>query len=150
MTEKYHFLKGRRKNYLIDPQFQNKIILLFFILSFSILSIIYLFDSYYFEYFIQKGKDLNLEQGHVYYRLLEEQKDKMDRVFIITSLTVTVLVLIFGLILSHKIAGPLYRLRQFFLNKEYENGTELNFRKGDFFTDIPQVINESLKKVSEK
>ncbi len=150
MTKKYSFLKGRRKNYLIDPQFQNKIILLFFILSISVLSIIYLFDSYYFEYFIQKGKDLNLEQGHVYYRLLEEQKDKMDRVFIITSITVTILVVIFGLILSHKIAGPLYRLRQYFMNNEYENGTDLRFRKGDFFTDIPQVINKSLKEKSRK
>jgi len=146
MSQKFSFLKTRRKSYLIDPSFQYKIIVLFFLLSFSILAIIYLFDSYYFEHFIQKGKELQLEQGHVYYRLLQEQKQKMDYVFLYLSITLTLFVLVFGIVLSHRIAGPLYRLRHYLEEKEYEKGINLSFRKGDFFQDIPEVINRSIKK----
>lgn len=146
MSKAYSFFQTRRKRYLIDPNFQIKIIILFLFLSFSILTIIYLFDTYYFEYFIQKGKDIDLEKGHVYYRLLQEQKKKMDTVFLYLSITLTIFVLIFGVFLSHKIAGPLYRLRIFFKEKEYEDGIPLVFRKGDFFQDIPKIVNQSLRK----
>ena len=137
---------GRRKKYFIAPDFQYKVIGLSFIASLTLLAIIYFFNSYYFDYFIQRGQELNLKQGHAYYRLLGEQKDKMDKVFMILGVCITLFVCIFGLFLSHRIAGPLYRLRMYFANEEYAQGKKLSFRKGDFFQDIPKAINEALNK----
>lgn len=139
-------IMNRRKKYFIAPEFQYKIIALFIMASLTILLIIYIFNSYYFEYFILRGQELHLKKGHVYYRLLSEQKDKMDNIFFILGTCIVLFNSIIGILLSHRIAGPLYRLRMYFTKKEFTQGKELSFRKGDFFQDIPKAVNDAFKK----
>lgn len=58
---------------------------------------------------------------------------------------------IFILIISHKLAGPLVRLRNHFeeIGKTGEP-KPLSFREGDFFSDLPPVINNALKEIDKK
>lgn len=52
------------------------------------------------------------------------------------------------LIVSYRFAGPLLRLKGYF--NAISNGKppgELSFRSGDFFSDIPPVVNAAVKKL---
>ncbi len=56
-----------------------------------------------------------------------------------------------NLFISHRLAGPIVRLRKLFyrIAKTSDFPEMLSFRKGDFFTDLPPLVNQafiSLKK----
>lgn len=62
--------------------------------------------------------------------------------FQIVFLVITFMISIF---VSHRIAGPLYKLKNFFRqNTDGKLSPELRFRKGDHFTDIAEEYNEML------
>ena len=63
-------------------------------------------------------------------------------------LSITFLISIFT---SHRIAGPLYKLRQFF-KKSTDSGQfeELRFRKGDHFQELAQDYNEMMAAVRKR
>jgi hypothetical protein len=77
----------------------------------------------------------------------------MDAVFISTALIVFSLLVIGGIFLSHRVAGPLYRL-QIFLHQMAESKNqhlkELHFRKSDFFPELADAYNLVVKKEKEK
>jgi hypothetical protein len=52
------------------------------------------------------------------------------------------------LIISYRFAGPLIRLRAYFEQLGTEKGSfrELSFRTGDYFSDLPPIINDGLKR----
>jgi hypothetical protein len=58
------------------------------------------------------------------------------------------------LVLSNEIAGPITRLREYFTDlknlKDEESVPELRFRKGDFFQDLPAIIEKSLNELRRK
>lgn len=130
-----------RKNYLISPAFQFQFIAMSLLLTFSIIATIYISNSYFFETFIEKGRAINLPDDHFYFQLIHEQKVTMNSFFILLSLMISIAVCAFGIFISHRIAGPLHRLKVYFDKKEMEQERKLNFRKGDYFQDIPIVIN---------
>lgn len=54
------------------------------------------------------------------------------------------MVFIVSIFFSHKIAGPLYRLRDFFILIQKGQGREvLKFRKGDYFPEIAKEVNKT-------
>jgi hypothetical protein len=56
------------------------------------------------------------------------------------------------LILSHRLAGPIVRLKKFFeaLGQKGDSPSTLQFRKMDFFSDLPPVINHSLEELQKR
>ena len=54
------------------------------------------------------------------------------------------------LYVSHKVAGPLYRMKSYF--EKISGGDEvkdISFRKGDYLTEFAGVINGALKKITK-
>lgn len=53
------------------------------------------------------------------------------------------------LIVSYRFAGPLVRLKGYFqgLGVTQEPIRELNFRTGDFFSDLPPIVNSAIKRL---
>lgn len=95
------------------------------------------------------GKNVGLPENHAYFKFLGFQAENL---YSYLGLAVAVsFVLSFGvtLFLSHKLAGPLVRMKNHFRDMA-ESGTyrALSFRKGDFFVDLPPVINDAIDKVS--
>ena len=70
----------------------------------------------------------------------------MDNVFINTSIFALFLILIGGLMISHKVAGPLYRLTQHLNNHDRSNIVPVKFRTGDYFPEIEKAFNDFLEK----
>ncbi len=59
---------------------------------------------------------------------------------------------IFTLMISHKMAGPVIRLRNFFnqISKTGEFPDPVKFRDGDYFQDLPPTINAAFSALKKK
>ncbi len=72
-------------------------------------------------------------------------------IFLVCSVLTILLVLIIGLILSHKIAGPIHNMKIFFQDKiELRARGKLAFRKGDFFLELPPIVNKFFEQQDQK
>jgi hypothetical protein len=77
---------------------------------------------------------------------LETQQQQMDRIFVGTVILLCSALLAYGLFYSNRIAGPIYHLRNYL--RAYAKGRvygELQFREGDFFSDLEPVVNAALR-----
>ncbi len=62
---------------------------------------------------------------------------------IFTSVILMLVILVFGIIMSHKMAGPIYRIRSYIYSmKKGEFGKPLQLRKNDEFQDLAQELQE--------
>ncbi len=137
----------KTKNIFIYPDFQYKFIGI--ILFSGIVAVIafYLGQKFFFKQLYLEGLRLNLADDHVYFKLLVSNEKQLNIIFYATSLFVASFSIIFGSILSHKIAGPIIRLNSYFKDlAEGREVDELKFRDNDLFLDVPKSINSYLQK----
>ena len=141
----------KRKIILINPKFQLKVIAFFVSLSALSIGSFYGACIWFFYQFHQMGKDLGLPADHIFYRFLSVQQAHLNYIFIGVSLVVLSILIVGGAILSHRIAGPIYRLCQHFKGiSEEKEIRPLSFREGDFFQEITEAVNPVLKKMNDK
>ncbi|MFP5386439.1 MAG: hypothetical protein ACLGHN_10195 [Bacteriovoracia bacterium] len=128
------------KNILINPSFQLKLlsyfIIMFLVSTLSLYSTTYLF----FWNMKQKGLKVGIPDGHVYYQFLQNQKHDLDLLFIGLAAINFFLLLFVGFIISHRIAGPLYKIKQFLENPDKEE--KVTLREKDFFKELEPLLNE--------
>ncbi|MCP4913715.1 MAG: hypothetical protein GY909_11420 [Oligoflexia bacterium] len=82
---------------------------------------------------------------------LAESRKNLIIMLSIWQLGFTLLVFILCIFLSHKIAGPMYKLQKF-LHDVQDNGFNgrLFFRKGDYFQEVAEDINDTFEELEEK
>ena len=142
-----------RKNLLIYPKFQltligiNSFVLagMFLVISFQISNAV--------KTLTQSGTDLHLEPTHPYFAFLHAVTHLLNTYLRWGFLACAVVSSIAILLVSHRVAGPMVRLRGYFKDiseKGSESAFPLKFRKGDFFTDIPPAVNSAFDKVLNK
>jgi methyl-accepting chemotaxis protein len=139
----------KRKVYLINPKFQLNIVGKFAI--FSMLNIAIFYSCFYAFYskFYNKGLSLGLPKNHAFFVFLSDQKYIFDSIFVVASAISILALIIFGILLSHKIAGPMYRMRMHLKScGEEKTFKQVKFRKGDYFTDVQDSFNEMVDKIS--
>ena len=91
------------------------------------------------------GLEIGLPADHVFFTFIASQKSSMTSVFVVTSLFVAIYLFVFGLLYSHRIAGPIYRLQQDL--KGFTAGKPLRrikFRKGDYFQELANAVNDQV------
>ena len=135
-----------RKKLLINPQFQLRVMGYMIAISLLTLLIVYGSNAYFFWRFEEFGRAMDLPLDHAYYNFISEQKSYMNRNFIFTALGVICAIVAGGLVLSHRGAGPIYRLTTHM--KEVAAGKakgKVTFRKNDFFTDLADAYNDHVK-----
>ena len=134
--------KNQRKVYLINPNFQLRVTSYFILLAVINILVFYGCVYYFFDIFYAKGLEIGLPENHVFFMFMEDQINQMTDIFVITSLVTVLILLVAGVLISHRIAGPMYRmnmdLRDMAEKKELKN---LKFRKKDFFQEIPEAFN---------
>lgn len=135
------------KNYLIYPKFQLSLVavgilisaITFFVLSFEI--------HQSFNYLTGIGEQLNFKSDSGYFKLLNSQKNLLTKNLIYVGLVSAFLSSIISIYISHRIVGPIYRLRKYFQDAKTDGvKTPLKFRDNDYFEDLPKTINEVLFK----
>lgn len=137
------------KNFLIYPEFQSKLIMLFMSISLIAPLIIFAFQSYSFKQQIKNGQMMNLPDTHPYFIFYKDFQSDSMLVFLASVGVSLLLSLIFGLLFSHRIAGPLVKMKNHFeaVGKNPMQDTTLRFRENDFFKDLAEAYNLKFKKV---
>ena len=143
-------MKNNRKVYLINPRFQLRITTYFILLALINILVFYGCVYYFFDIFSSKGIEIGLPENHVFFMFIEDQVSQMTSIFIVMSILTIFILLIAGIFISHRIAGPMYRLNMDLRGMaEKKELKMLKFRKKDFFQEIPEAFNlvvDSFKK----
>ena len=138
-----------RKKLLIYPRFQLWIIAV----NAALMGLGFLVVTFQVYRSFHELRKLGLASGiplhHSYFKFLDYQQNSLYTYLAIGLLFASFSSWIFTLIFSHRLAGPIVRLKGFF-QKISETGEfqQLNFRKGDFFCDLPPIVNSALNRVN--
>lgn len=129
------------KNLLINPRFQLKLMsyfaALFLISTVSLYSTTFLF----FWRLKEKALKVGIPDGHIFFRFLQNQKSDLDSLFIGLALFNLMLLLGVGFILSHRIAGPIHKLKMH-LSKLPAPAADFKLRETDFFQELEPLVND--------
>ncbi len=138
-----------RKQYVVNPQLQ--FMLLTFMFSFAICITIIMLTAHYlsFEATVVETRAFGFDEEGVFFNFLNDQHARLRNVILVASALSTVILFFGGLILSNRIAGPMFRFKSE-LKKISETGEvkELKFRSNDYFSDVAEAFNDAMKKVN--
>lgn len=139
--------KNKRNFFFINPSFQFKFIL--YSMNWFLVAIISIMCSlnYFFWKFNQMGINAQLPANHIFFTFISDQKFQMNLIIGIVSLITILLTLIGGIVMSHKIAGPIYRFCEDLKKMNKENINEIKFREGDFFLEVSEDFNNFIKRL---
>lgn len=141
-----------KRKYLVYPKFQLTLIILnslVTIVLFAITALLVVRSHIYLEALVRQTR---IPAQNLFTQLLTQQLHNL-LIYMAAALVLGVLTTgISTLLLSHKIAGPMVRLRNFFNNisKTGDFPESLNFREGDFYQDLPPVINQAFNSLKRK
>jgi sensor histidine kinase YesM len=140
-----------RSNYFINPKFQKKIV--FYFLSFTIVSsLIFFFSSYFFiSELLSLGRELGLKEDHIYFKFINQHGSNLYLINTVATFFIFCVQIGFGVFMSHKIAGPLYRLTNDLNNAEsIDDIKQIKPRQGDFFQEVFEALNNKLSSIESK
>lgn len=139
-----------RKILIINKSFQYRFLLFMFAVLFVTAVSFYASIFLFFLKFQKIGSFIGLSSDHIFFRFISEQQSSMNFIFLITILVVSLFFGFFGILFSHWIAGPLYRLNRHMV--EIAEGKEIgpvNFRNKDFFPELSISFNQMVDKLKE-
>ena len=143
----------KKSSYLINPKFQWTLIGYAALVAFLILVTVYGLFTYGFHEFAQMGQQAGLPPDHVYFQFISMQESTFLRVIGAIAIMVGLILIVGGIMVSHKIAGPIYRMQKEFntmaANPEVEL-TPIKFRKGDYFPELADSFNQLVEKWKNK
>ena len=137
----------KRKIYLIDPKFQIKfslsICLILFVSSLIYPFTIYDLMSQFINYAASHSTDIA--------QTIDQKRKSLIIILILWQLGFTALVFIIGIFFSHKIAGPIYKLKKHLrMIRDGQASEDLYFRQGDHFHDLADEINDTFNTLREE
>ncbi len=132
----------KRSIFLIDPKFQIKFSLL-------VCSLIFLSSLIYPLLLWDFFNEISTRYGDAASKIMTSRNDFL--IFLVTiQIIFTLLVFVLFIFLTHKIAGPLYKLKSH-LNKIREGNpiSPLTFRDGDHFNDVAEEVTLFLETINQ-
>lgn len=130
----------KRSVFLINPRFQLKFSL---IVCFVILIPTLIYPLIIYDFF-----DLLAKNAPEVTTKLASAKSDLILYLILIQLVITVIVLVVFIFLTHRIAGPLYKLKKHLLNiREGADISPLYFRSGDYFHDVADEVSLFLETI---
>jgi hypothetical protein len=148
----FKMLKHRKlKNYLILPKFQLTLILVnLIIMTFCYAMVFYQVYSS-FDQLYEIGMRMRIPTSSAFFSLLRNQEIAIQQKLIIAGIISYIFSFILTIIISHRLSGPIYRLREYFKDmSQHGYKTRLSFRDGDFYSDLPEEINKGLDKITKQ
>lgn len=140
-------LRESRKSYFVNSAFQWPFVLFVVGLVLSCVAVFFIADLYFFWKFRDGGRALGLRPDHAYFTFLAEQESVRRGIFAIAAFVVSVIGGVSAVLFSHRIAGPLHRLKSHFLQVANElTVDDVRFRKDDFFQDVAYSFNQLMAK----
>ena len=136
----------KRKIYLIDPLFQIKVSLYICLFVF-VSSLIYPFTIYdLMTNFIEFASKYAPAVGTG----MATKRQSLILVLALWQLGFTTLVFIIGIFFTHRIAGPVYKMKKHLkLIRDGHTSDDLYFRKGDHFQELADEFNLTINKIRD-
>ena len=129
------------KNLFINPLFQLRFLSyfvgLFIISTASLYSTLYLF----FWMIKDKAISVGLPHNHVFFKFLANEKSDLDILFIGLASFNFLLLIGIGFIISHRIAGPLDKLKNQ-LEQITDDSYAFKLRESDFFQELEPIVKK--------
>lgn len=141
----------RRKTLLINPRFQLDFIGKILGLLFVMIAILAVVLNWQYSPLVTQIENLELVAHHPLVIELNVFKKMMIVSSILTAASLFFICCAAGLLISHKVAGPLHRLKKHLMRmRDLKEITPLNFRKNDYFSEIADDFNSFLDIVEVK
>ena len=115
---------------------------LFIISSMCFYSAIYLF----FYNLKSKALAIGVPKGHVFFLYIDNQQYDLNQFLIYLVIVNFLLLLIVGIAISHRVAGPLYKMRNY-LTSIQADSEDFKLRQKDFFKELEPVVNNLKNKI---
>ena len=116
-------------------------------LAIAVLGALQLAHIWFFQRLRNQAQAAGLQSDHVYFQFIRDRQAELNFISGLTFLLVLCIVFVVGLILSHRVAGPMHRLKKHF---EMQAATELlspvAFRNGDYFQEVAEAYNLQFEK----
>jgi len=139
-------LQKRSGNLLIHPRFQLTLILYALLIALISVGIFFFTFQALFGKLMDLGIQAKLDAADPFFDFVTQQKVWMQQVFFFASISLLTSISFLGLWVSHRIAGPMVRLKNFLDQMvETQKMSELRFRKNDYFSDLAESLNQALK-----
>ncbi len=136
------FKPRKFKNILINATFQLKFLSYFVFLFLTSTLTLYATGFLFFWKMKQKAIHVGIPEDHVFFRFLGNQKLEFDQLFLGLAIINFFLLLGTGFIISHRIAGPIHKLKVFLKNKSSEKDS-FKLRDNDFFKELEPLVNQN-------
>ena len=139
-----------RKRYIIIPNVQWTLVLVNLIGLIFFFGISTLFVCYSFSQMIDLGHQSHLPESHVYYQFITAQLKDLIKYLLLSLCCTGAIGTVFFIWFSHHLVGPIVGLTSY-LKKYKESQKEglqlkpLKVRKGDYFQELAESINEVLQ-----
>jgi sensor histidine kinase YesM len=135
----------RRKRYLINKPFQLAFVFRVQALTVIIIASIFASNLIFFHNLRNRGLDAGLDETHMFFRFVAQQQESMTWLFAGVTAVVLVVMFVGGVLLSHRVAGPLHRLNTHMREVAAgKHARHVRFRKGDYFLELAEAYNQQL------
>ena len=139
-----------RKNYFVNPRLQLQLILGANVLALISAALLVTLNSYTQAHLQNYAFLLNLPPDHPISELLAERAADYTRICFLIGIIQFVLFNAAAIFLSHRIAGPLYRLeRHLAAVGEGKEPNDVKFRKGDLYQPLAEACNRVMARLRE-
>jgi len=143
---------GRRRwwRVWIYPRFQGTILAINILLLGLVFGTILVLTKRSFDQLVVQGQLSGLQETHPYFQFLRLQFESFRFYLLIAAIVSTGMISLAALILSHRLAAPIVRLKGYFGRiRQNGYGERVSFRDGDFFPELPDLINDALSTVAQ-
>jgi hypothetical protein len=148
MTDEIRTQARTLKRYLVHPRFQLKFIGWMLAIAALCLVLIYCSNLIFLNKLVLIGNNLQLPANHPFFQFISEQEKILLRVFAWTAVGVVMITVGGGLLLSHRIAGPIDRIERHIDGVLSKNKIkEMRFRKKDFFPELAVQVNLLIRRI---
>jgi methyl-accepting chemotaxis protein len=137
----------RRKKYFIKSGLQSRYLKLIFVAA-ALPTFLFSFCLYYLFFYLM-AEQLGIPESIAYN--IKPVLGKINLILLLGLPVIFILLLLWGLVISHRIAGPVYRLEQD-LDKiaRGDFSLRIRLRRKDELTSIVEGINKVLDKIEGK
>lgn len=140
-----------RKRVLIHPAVQFRFLALTGGIALAVIAVFYLSEIYSFSILDETIRASGLPPGHTLFARMEEHRDRLRFIVLMTTVFGALTTLSFGLGFSHRIVGPIYRLRKHIRRiLAGEALGDVHFRNGDFFGELADSFNEYHRRYGDR
>lgn len=141
----------KRRKFLINEHLQVHFIGFSTVLSLCASVTFYLASEYFFVRYYGFAIDVGMRPSDPFFRVLSNMEMLLTYIFAVTSVIVVLVGVAGGLLFSHRVAGPMYRLKKHCeAVARGESLGDVTFRKGDYFMEVAEAYNAQMAVLRER